>query len=97
LLMLVPSLPRTAGSSVSVAASTATTESMMPKAMDRKAGLGTMRMAASEASTVSALKATALPAVSTVSATEATIASRSPGSAPRRSNADRKRMTRKSA
>ena len=65
-----------------MAASTATTDSMMPKAMDRKAGLGTIMMAARDASTVSALNATALPAVSTVSATEATIASRSPGSAP---------------
>ena len=80
-----------------MAASTAITDSMMPKAMDRKAGLGTMRMAASDARTVNALKATALPAVSTVSATDATTASRSPGSAPRRSSAERNRMTRKSA
>jgi hypothetical protein len=87
----------TAGSKVKVAASTATTASMIPKAIDRKAGLGTMRMAAREASTVKALKATALPAVSTVSATEATMASWSPGSAPRRSRAERNRMTRKRA
>ncbi len=59
-----------------VAANTATTESMMPSAMERKAGLGTMRMEASEASTVSALNATALPAVSSVSATLAATASR---------------------
>ena len=97
LLMLVPNLPSTAGRSVRVAASTAMTESMMPNAIDRNAGLGTIRMAAREARTVRALKATALPAVSTVSATEATIAWRSPGSAPRRSKADRKRMTRKRA
>ena len=80
-----------------MAASTATTDSMMPKAIDRKAGLGTIMMAARDASTVSALNATALPAVSTVSATDATIASRSPGSAPRRLRAARKRMTRKRA
>ena len=80
-----------------MAASTAITESMIPKAIDRKAGLGTIRMAASDASTVSALNATALPAVSTVSATEATMASWSPGLAPRRSRAERKRMTRKRA
>ena len=80
-----------------MAASTATTDSMMPKAIDRNAGLGTIRMAASEARTVRALNATALPAVSTVSATEATMASRSPGSALRRSRADRNRMTRNRA
>ena len=80
-----------------MAANTATTESMMPKAIERKAGLGTIMMAASDASTVSALNATALPAVSTVSATDATIASRSPGSASRRLRAARKRMTKKSA
>ena len=80
-----------------MAARTATTASMIPKAIERKAGLGTIRMAASEARTVSALKATALPAVSIVSATEATMASRSPGSAPRRLRAERNRMTRKRA
>ena len=95
--MLVPSLPSTAGRRVRVAARTATTESMIPKAIDRNAGLGTIRIAASEASTVSALKATALPAVSTVSATETTMASRSPGTAPRRLSAVRNRMTRKRA
>ena len=80
-----------------MAASTATTDSMIPKAIDLKAGLGTTMMAASEASTVSALNATALPAVSTVSATDATIASRSPGFASRRLRAARKRMTRNRA
>ena len=58
-----------------MAASTATTDSMMPRAMERNAGLGTIRMAASAPSTVSALKATALPAVSSVSATAATTTS----------------------
>ena len=36
----MPSLPSTAGSRVRVAASTATTESMMPSAMERNAGTG---------------------------------------------------------
>ena len=97
LLTLVPRRPRTAGNKVRVAANTATTDSMIPKAMLRKAGLGTSRMAAKEASTVRALKATAFPAVSIVSATEATTASRSPGLAPRRSRAERKRITKKRA
>ena len=97
LLILVPRRPRTAGNNVRVAANTATTDSMIPKAMLRKAGLGTSKMAAKEASTVSALKATAFPAVSIVSATEATTASRSPGMAPRRPRAERNRMTKKRA
>jgi hypothetical protein len=96
-LMRVPSRPSTAGSSVRVAASTATTESMIPRAMLRKAGLGTRRIAASEASTVTALKATALPAVSIVSATAATTTPWSPGTAPRRFSAARNRTTRKRA
>ncbi len=45
-----------------MAASTATTDSMIPSAIERKAGLGTMRMEASEARTVAAENATALPA-----------------------------------
>ena len=69
----------------------------MPRAMLRKAGLGTMRMAANDARTVTALKATALPAVSMVSATAATTASRSPGMAPRRFKAERNRITMKRA
>ena len=80
-----------------MAASTAMTESMIPSAIDRKAGLGTMRMDASEARTVAAEKATALPAVASVSATAAADAARSPGCAWRRSSAARKRTTRKSA
>jgi hypothetical protein len=70
---------------------------MMPSAIDRKAGLGTSRIAASEARTVTAEKATALPAVSSVSATEATTAVRPATSALRRSRAARKRMTRNRA
>lgn len=70
-----------AGSSVNVAARTAITDSTIPSAMLRNAGLGTRRMAASDANTVSALNATALPTVSSVSATEATT-SRSPGRCP---------------
>ncbi len=97
LLMRVPSRPSTAGSRVRVAASTATTDSMMPSAMLRKAGLGTSSIEAKEASTVMALNATALPAVSMVSATEAITTSRSPGVAPRRFSADRNRTTMKSA
>ena len=80
-----------------MAARTATTESMMPSAMDRNAGEGTSRMAAREASTVTAEKATALPAVATVSATASTAAARSPGAAPRRCRAARKRTTRNRA
>ncbi len=80
-----------------MAASTATTASMIPRAMLRKAGLGTTRMAAKAPRTVRALKATALPAVSSASATEATTASWSPRTAPLRTSAARKRTTMKSA
>ena len=97
LLILVPRRPRTAGNKVRVAANTATTDSMIPKAMLRKAGLGTSKMAAKEASTVRALKATAFPAVSIVSATEATMASRSPEMTARRLSANRNRITKKRA
>ena len=55
-----------------MAASTAATARMIPRAVPRKAGLGTSKMAASDAITVKALKVTALPAVSRVSATAAT-------------------------
>ena len=81
----VPSLPSTAGSSVSVAARTATTDSMMPSAMLRKAGLGTSSTVDSETSTVTPLKATALPAVPIVSAMAAT----EPGGAVRLVGASR--------
>ena len=64
-----PSFARTAGSSVSVAASTNTTESMIPRLMDRNAGLGTSITADSEISTVIPENSTALPAVSIATAT----------------------------
>jgi hypothetical protein len=76
---------------------TASTESMMPSAMLRKAGLGTSSTADSDRSTVRALKATALPAVAIVSSTESTMAALSPGSTPRRCRAARKRTTRNRA
>ena len=60
----LPSPPSTAGSSVSVAASTNTTATMIPSAIDRNAGLGTSITADSEISTVTPLNSTALPAVS---------------------------------
>ena len=96
-LILVPRRPKIAGKRVSVAASTATTDSMIPIAMLRNAGLGTIKMTASDAITVTALNATALPAVSMVSATAAITTSRSPGVAPRRLSAERKRITTKRA
>jgi hypothetical protein len=86
-----PSLASTAGSSVSVAARTKTTLSMIPSAIDRKAGLGTSITADSEISTVSPEKSTALPAVSIVTATASRTSSLDPKWAPR------KRWTTKSA
>ena len=62
------SLTSTSGSRVSVAASTKTTDSMMPPAIDRKDGEGTSMTADSEMSTVRPESSTALPAVSIVSA-----------------------------
>ena len=64
-----PSLPRTAGSRVSVAASTNTTASMMPTAIVRTAGAGTRSTSDKLINTVSPDSRTALPAVSMVSAT----------------------------
>ena len=64
-----PSLASTAGSSVSVAARMKTTESMIPRAIERNAGRGTSITALSEMSTVRPENSTALPAVSIVSAT----------------------------
>ncbi len=63
------SLARTSGSRVRVAASTNTTESMIPPAIDRNDGDGTSITADSEISTVAPESRTALPAVSIVSAT----------------------------
>ncbi len=62
-------MPRTAGSSVSVATSTKMTDSMIPTAIERNAGLSTSITALSEISTVTPLNSTALPAVSIVSST----------------------------
>ena len=64
-----PEFASTAGSRVSVAASTNTTASMIPRLMERKAGLGTSITALREISTVTPEKSTALPAVSMVWAT----------------------------
>ena len=64
-----PSFASTAGRSVSVAASTKRTETMMPRLIDRNAGLGTSITALSEISTVMPENSTALPAVSIVAAT----------------------------
>ena len=86
-----PSLARVAGSSVSEAARMKTTASMIPSAIERKAGLGTSITAESEMSTVAPEKRTALPAVSMVTATASTGSSREPKRAPR------KRLTMKSA
>ena len=81
---LGPSLVSTAGSSVSVAASTKITASMMPRLMLRKAGLGTSITAVSEISTVRPLNSTALPAVSIVTAVASCASSLEPKNAPRK-------------
>ena len=79
-----PSLASTAGSSVSVAASTKMTASMIPRLIDRNAGLGTSITAVREISTVMPLNSTALPAVSIVTATDSCALSREPKKAPRK-------------
>ena len=81
---LGPSLASTAGSSVSVARRMKTTESMIPRAIERNAGLGTSITAVSAMSTVRPEKSTALPAVSMVSATASTAERRRPKKAPRK-------------
>ena len=81
---MVPSRPSTAGSSVSVAASTKMTESMIPRAIERNAGLSTSMTADSEMRTVTPLNRTALPAVSMVSSTASTRFSCWPNSALRK-------------
>jgi hypothetical protein len=80
-------LASTAGSRVSVAASTNTTETTIPKATERKAGLGTSITAKREMITVRPENRTALPAVSIVRATA------SSGASPWPKWALRKRMT----
>ena len=81
----------TAGSSVSVAARTNSTASMIPRLIERNAGLGTSITALSEISTVMPLNRTALPAVSIVTAVA------SVGERPWPSSAPRKRCTTNSA
>jgi hypothetical protein len=68
-----------------------TTDSMIPSAIERKAGLGTSITADSEMSTVTPEKSTALPAVSIVVATASRVGASEPKCAPR------KRATMKSA
>ena len=80
---MVPSRPSTAGSSVSVATSTKITESMIPRAIERNAGLSTSMTDDSEMRTVTPLNRTALPAVSIVSSTASTRFSCWPNSALR--------------
>ncbi len=90
-----PMRPRMAGSSVSVAARMKMTLSMIPRAIERNAGLLTSMTALSEISTVRPLNITALPAVSIVVPTASRTRSGSSGSDPCR--AARKRMTTNSA
>ncbi len=63
---LSPSATSTAGNSVRAASATATTDRIMPRAMERKTITGTRNTAASESTTVSAERNTALPAVDIV-------------------------------
>jgi len=79
-----PSLASTAGSSVSAAASTNTTDSITPSAIERKAGLGTSITALSATSTVTPENSTALPAVSIAVAAASAGDSRDPNSAARK-------------
>jgi hypothetical protein len=88
--MREPSRARTAGSSVSEAASTKPTASRIPSALVRNGWLGTSITADSEARTARALTSTARPALSIVSPMA------SSGRRPARSAA-RKRTTTKSA
>ena len=81
---LGPSLESTAGSSVSVAASTNRTASMIPRLIERNAGLGTSITADSEISTVMPLNRTALPAVSIATAVASAGERLWPNSAPRK-------------
>ena len=81
--MRVPSRESTAGSSVSVAAMMKMTDNMIPRAIDRNAGLGTSITADSDINTVMPENRTAFPAVSMVFATASTTGSREPKSAAR--------------
>ena len=64
-----PSMTSTAGRRVSEAAAVATTDRIMPRAIDRNTMIGTRKMAASDRTTVSAERNTAFPAVASVPAT----------------------------
>ncbi len=64
-----------------MAASTKITASMIPRLIDRNAGLGTSITAVREISTVTPLKRTALPAVSIVVAAASAGSIREPNSA----------------
>ena len=90
-LTLSSSADSTTGSRVRVAASTKTTASMMPPAIERNDGDGTSMTAESDTRTVRPESSTALPAVSMVSAIA------SAGSSWEPSRAARKRCTMNSA
>ena len=81
---LGPSFASTAGSSVSVAASTNRTASMIPRLIDRNAGLGTSITADNEMRTVTPENRTALPAVSIVTAVASSAERCEPKNAPRK-------------
>ena len=69
---LSPSATRTAGNRVSAASATATTDMIMPSAIDRNTITGTRNTAANDSTTVSAERNTALPAVDIVFSIAAT-------------------------
>ena len=69
---------------MSVAARMKATEIMMPRAIDRNAGLGTSMTAESETRTVMPENSTALPAVSMVSDTASITGRFEPKSEPRK-------------
>ncbi len=79
-----PSFASTAGSSVSVAARTKMTASMIPRLVERNAGLGTSITALSEISTVTPENRTAFPAVFIVTAVASSAESCDPTKAPRK-------------
>ncbi len=80
---LGPSLASTAGSRVRVASRMNVTASMMPRLIERNAGLGTSSTADSEMSTVSPENSTAFPAVSMVTPVASSALSSDPKKAPR--------------
>ncbi len=78
-----PSFASSAGSSVSDASSTNSTDSMIPTLIERNAGLGTSITADSEISTVTPENSTAFPAVSIVTPTASRVERLEPKWAPR--------------